>query len=423
MYRYRWETRLGARLEQTAERVRRLRQFRLPSLAEEGVSHWLRVHHVYHSNAISGSRLTLPETRTILEDGPTFAGKPPKVQAEATHLSHALDFIESLASSRLPLTERDLRILHAVVLGSGESTEAGSYRSAPVPPRGPGHTPPDASLVPGRIQEFSDWLSQEPPEAPLLLACRAHAAFDAIHPFAVGNGRIGRLLLHLLLFRHGYPLTVLRVKDRARYHTALKQAHQGDITSLTTLVLESAEHGLSRYEYVAQQFTEDTASPAAPPGDPREFPTWRRGVDALLDALETVALELTAKHSGAVADLSLSLISLDAITPASWEQARKGPLPLAVLCGQSSQGTFEATLMASCPRAPAPWQRTLPILTLQAVTDSSGVPERPAGFSLEENLFTVASTTGQLRQGVSAGKLATDIWTHALEGTLLVRPR
>ncbi|MDC0712060.1 Fic family protein [Stigmatella sp. ncwal1] len=423
MYRYRWETRLGARLEQTAERVRRLRQLRLPSLAEEALSHWLRIHHVYHSNAISGSRLTLPETRTILEDGPTFAGKPPKVQAEATHLSHALDFIESLASSRLPLTERDLRILHAVVLGTGESTEAGSYRTTAVPPRGPGHTPPDASLVPEQIQEFSAWLSQETAELPLVLASRAHAAFDAIHPFTGGNGRIGRLLLHLLLFRHGYPLTVLRVKDRARYHTALKQAHQGDITSLTTLLVESVEHGLARYEYAAQSFAEDSPPPSAalPPGDPREFPAWRRGVDALLDALETVALQLTAKHSGAVADLSLSVISLDGLTPVSWEQAHQGPLPLAVLCGQSSQGTYEATLTASCPREPRAWQRTLPALTLQAATV---MPERPAEFSLEENaLFTVASTTGQLRQGISAEKLATDIWTQALEGVLLVRSR
>ncbi|WP_225413183.1 Fic family protein [Stigmatella hybrida] len=429
MYRYRWETRLEARLEQTGERIRRLRQLRLPALADESMGHWLRVHHVYHSNAISGSRLTLPETRTILEDGPTFGGKPPKVQAEATHLSHALDFIESLASSRLPLTERDLRILHAVVLGAGNAAEGGTYRTAPVPARGPGHTPPEAGLVPGQVQEFCAWFSQEasepPAEPPILHACRAHAAFDAIHPFAVGSGRMGRLLTHLVLFRHGYPLTVLRVKDRARYHTALKQAHQGDITALATLFMESVEHGLARYEYIAQQFDEGTSPPpgASPPGAPHEFPAWRRGVDGLLDALEAAALQLTGKHSGAIADLSLSLIGLDPLTPASWEEARKGPLPLAVLCGQSPQGTFEATLRAHCPREPLPWQRTLPALSLQVAGEPSPAPERPAGFALEENLFTVASTSGQLRRGLSATKLATELWTHALETVLLSRPR
>jgi hypothetical protein len=424
MYRYRWETRLEARLEHAGERVRRLRERRLPALAEESVGHWLRVHHVYHSNAISGSRLTLPETRTILEEGPTFGGKPPKVQAEATHLSQALDFIESLASSRLPLSERDLRILHAVVLGAGAAAEAGAYRSGPVPPRGPGHTPPEAALVPGLVQEFCAWFSQPPTEPPLLHACRAHAAFDAIHPFAVGGGRMGRLLTHLVLFRHGYPLTVLRVKDRARYHTALKQAHPGDLTPLATLFVESVEHGLARFEYIAQQFGEDASALApAAPGAPHEFPAWRRGVEGLLDALEATAQQLTGKHSGAIADLSLSLIGLDPLTPASWEQARQGPLPLAVLCGQSPQGTFEATLQAHCPREPRPWQRTLPALSLEVAAEPAPAPERPAEFSLDENLFTVASTTGQLRQGLSATKLATELWTHALEHVLLSRPR
>jgi hypothetical protein len=429
MYRYRWETRLEARLEQTGERIRRLRQLRLPALADESMGHWLRVHHVYHSNAISGSRLTLPETRTILEEGPTFGGKPPKVQAEATNLSQALDFIESLASSRLPLAERDLRILHAVVLGAGDAAEAGAYREAPVPPRGPGHTPPEAGLVPGQVQAFCEWFSQEAPEPPILQACRAHAAFDGIHPFAVGSGRLGRLLTHLVLFRHGYPLTVLRVKDRARYHTALKQAHQGDITALATLFVESVEHGLARYEYIAQQFDEGGSPPSSPassaatPGAPHEFPAWRRGVEGLLDALEAAALQLTGKHSGAIADLSLSLIGLDALTPSSWDEARKAPLPLAVLCGQSPQGTFEATLRAHCPREPSPWQRTLPALSLQVAGEPSPAPERPAEFALEDTVFTVASTTGQLRRGLSAAKLATELWTHALETVLLSRPR
>jgi hypothetical protein len=62
------------------------------------------------------------------------------------------------------------------------------------------------------------------PEALAALHCR----FEQIHPFLDGNGRTGRLILNLILVRHGYPPAIIYKRDRARYLRALQRADTGD---------------------------------------------------------------------------------------------------------------------------------------------------------------------------------------------------
>ncbi len=78
---------------------------------------YFRVKNIYHSNAIEGNLLTVGETRQVVEYGLTITGRPLKDQAEAKNLSHALDFLEELASNPArPITEADVRQLHVLVL-------------------------------------------------------------------------------------------------------------------------------------------------------------------------------------------------------------------------------------------------------------------------------------------------------------------
>lgn len=253
MHRYQWSADIEARLQRATERMHRLRQATLPAAAVQSLRQWFRVHHTYHSNAIEGNRLTLPETRAVLEDGITIHGKSLKDHLEAVNLAHALDFIESLAKAEAPFGERDVREIHTIVLRGIEPENAGVYRRINVRISGTDHVPPEALHVPERMREFGQWLASDKPEHPIVVSAIAHAWFETIHPFVDGNGRTGRLLANVLLMRQGYPAIVLRVEERARYYSALDVSHSGDLTPMVELTLDCVEQSLTEYERAARE--------------------------------------------------------------------------------------------------------------------------------------------------------------------------
>jgi Fic family protein len=67
-------------------------------------------------------------------------------------------------------------------------------------------------------------LADLPPGADLLQAgAYLHACFEFIHPFADGNGRVGRTLLNYFLMTNGHPPIVIHDEDKAAYYAALER--------------------------------------------------------------------------------------------------------------------------------------------------------------------------------------------------------
>ena len=74
-----------------------------------------------------------------------------------------------------------------------------------------------------------------------------HHDFEALHPFTDGNGRVGRLLLNLMLMQDGYPPALILREWRTRYIMALQAAHRGEYSELVNLVGLAVEHSLDLY--------------------------------------------------------------------------------------------------------------------------------------------------------------------------------
>jgi Fic family protein len=128
-----------------------------------------------------------------------------------------------------------MREMHAVLLrhGRGSDHTPGEFRRSQnwIGGTRPGnaiYVPPPAGLVQDCMGELEKFINDIPEHTPALLkAALAHVQFETIHPFLDGNGRLGRLLITLILLNQGFlhqPLLYLSLyfkTHRARYYELL----------------------------------------------------------------------------------------------------------------------------------------------------------------------------------------------------------
>ena len=92
------------------------------------------------------------------------------------------------------------------------------------------------------MEELFGQLRDEPLAS--VRAVLGHFVFTWIHPFADGNGRLGRFLMNVQLASGGYPWTVVRMENRAEYMAALEAASvEGDIRSFAALLRRELDAG------------------------------------------------------------------------------------------------------------------------------------------------------------------------------------
>jgi Fic family protein len=138
--------------------------------------------------------------------------------------------------NELPLSLRFIRELHGVLMEGvrGEHATPGEFRQSQNWIGSPGATLDEATFVPPPVPEMQECLNQmekflhaETRLPPLVEAALVHYQFETIHPFLDGNGRIGRLLVTLLLCQRnvlGKPLLYLSAffeQHRQEYYELL----------------------------------------------------------------------------------------------------------------------------------------------------------------------------------------------------------
>jgi Fic family protein len=177
-----------------------------------------------------------------------------------------------------PLSLRLLREIHAILLlkGRGSNKDPGEFRRSQnwVGGSRPGNgvfvPPPPESLMDclGALEKF---LHNDPVPTPLLIkAALAHAQFETIHPFLDGNGRLGRLLITLLLCAEGAlaePILYLSLyfkTHRQEYYDWLQKVREtgdweGWLRFFLTGVLVTAEQATNSARLILRQFDTDRA--------------------------------------------------------------------------------------------------------------------------------------------------------------------
>ena len=237
----------------------------LPSDVVGRVEQKLRIESNYHSNAIEGNSLTLGETRSLILHGLTAQGKSMRDHLDIEGHDEAVKAIEDVVDSEEELNEVFIRNLHRVLLKQPYEIDAvtpdgrpakrlitiGNYKTQPNNVRtSTGEiyyfTAPDK--VKPAMSDLMDWYrrAERQGKHPIVIAATLHYRFVRIHPFDDGNGRMARLLMNMILIRHGYTVAIVPIQERNRYIESLEQADKSeDLAEFIAYVAGCCEYPLN----------------------------------------------------------------------------------------------------------------------------------------------------------------------------------
>lgn len=205
-----------------------------------------RIQTIYSSLAIEQNTLDIEQVTAVLSGKRVIA--PPKDIAEVKNAYEIYDNMDKLN----PYSIDDLLKTHSV-MERGLLNEAGEFRSRPV-----GVADSEGNIlhfgtlpqyVPKLVQELLEWTEKS--EIHLLIkSCVFHYEFELIHPFADGNGRMGRLWHTLLLSKWNpifawLPIESIIHDNQSEYYNAINVSNNnGNSTVFIEFMLSVIKQAL-----------------------------------------------------------------------------------------------------------------------------------------------------------------------------------
>ncbi len=206
-------------------------------------------------------RLTLEQVRAV-EEGREIPAVTTRAKREVVNYFAALRFVEK-NSAKKTVSHEDVLRLHKIMAGDVmDQGTAGRYRTIAV--RVGRYVPPPPEDVSGLMFELLTWWNKESSKlSPVLSSAILHYRFEAIHPFADGNGRSGRTLALWELYRRGFDthhifsVDEFYWEDRPRYYAALDAVRREgeDLSSWLEYAAEGLQLTLERVWSRVQKFS------------------------------------------------------------------------------------------------------------------------------------------------------------------------
>ena len=197
-----------------------------------------RIKSIHSSLAIEQNTLTLEQVTDVI-NGKTVLGPPQDIR----EVKNAYEAYERM-SALDPYSIKNLLLAHKIMM-EGLVKEAGCFRSGNVGVYAGKHlihAGSPANYVPDLMKQLFDWVKKSKLH-PLVKSCIFHYEFEFIHPFADGNGRIGRLWQSLILqkwkgFFAWMPIESLIYEKQEGYYKALNASNTaGESTIFVTFML------------------------------------------------------------------------------------------------------------------------------------------------------------------------------------------
>jgi Fic family protein len=233
-------------IDKLKKKLDKIRQFDSYRIAQA-----LELEYTFESNRIEGNTLTLKETDLVVNEGLTISGKSMREHLEAINHKEAIGYVKHLIDKNTEINEREVLAIHNLILRGIDQINAGKYRNVQVMIKGSSFMPPAPYLVNPKMEEYYHWYDTNKKRIhPVILAAEMHERLVTIHPFIDGNGRTSRLVMNLLLLKHGYVIANIKgdAKSRMSYYNALEKAQTTtDKSDFIELVAAYELQALERY--------------------------------------------------------------------------------------------------------------------------------------------------------------------------------
>ncbi|MFH1655635.1 MAG: Fic family protein [Candidatus Omnitrophota bacterium] len=189
----------------------------------------------YNTNAIEGSRMSRADTKAIIQDKSLIKDRTLFEHLEVKNHESVLRKILT-GEIRGPVSEGLILELHSQLM-QGLIDDAGSYRKNWIKITGVDLVLPAPLDIKEEMADFMKRLNRNGSNT-LEHIAKMHYEFEAIHPFSDGNGRIGRIIIAIMLLDKDFAPAIIKIEDRNRYYEVLNYANKKEESYLVKFVLE-----------------------------------------------------------------------------------------------------------------------------------------------------------------------------------------
>lgn len=183
----------------------------------------------YHSGKLENEKITYHDTREIFEhDGVTSYTGDLRTLFEIRNAKDSYEYFLTAFNEKIPISETLIKKLQRLL--TQNTYDARRWQLDERPGEYKHHDyvtgKEEVGAPPEDVQEEMSELLSELGEVSnrnaLTAAAYFHAKFENIHPFADGNGRVGRLVMNYFLILHNHPPIIIHEEDRRNYYEALE---------------------------------------------------------------------------------------------------------------------------------------------------------------------------------------------------------
>jgi Fic family protein len=204
-----------------------------------------RIRTIHSSLWIEANTLSLDEVTDVI-DGKTVAGPAKDIQEVKNAMEAYRTLLDCDPYSVKSLLAEHLTLMDSLVAGPGRFRQGhvGVFDGAV-----PVHVAPPPQMVPELVEQLLAWVKHS--ELPQVVkSCIFHYEFEFIHPFADGNGRMGRMWQTLLLYQENpifgwLPVETIVAQRQMEYYDAIQQStRRNDSGIFATFMLQALQDAL-----------------------------------------------------------------------------------------------------------------------------------------------------------------------------------